>query len=263
VTAPQLRIEHKLAESAVEDQSLAAKKPKDAFNLLDKSESERTSSGDNSRLGRAATTNLGILAGKEADTKHFWALEGVSTLKIDLEPDSGSVTTFHSLGDRPELVASVIDERRITPGAVGLAGLVLLIGVALTFQAGRKQVTYVAVVLLAATVPPLLTAKIDHLGLCIGYLLPAGDFGTNHCAAGQSQLFVLRFSAIRSSGRCGGDRSRILRCSVIQLRPVGARARRYKAREHPGRRDHRSLRPRAGRRPSGCGKTPRSLFQIR
>ena len=62
----------------------------------------------------------------------YWALEGVSSLKIDIRADSRPATTFVSLGEQPRLEAAVIDQRRLDAAACGLASLVLLVGVGLT-----------------------------------------------------------------------------------------------------------------------------------
>lgn len=177
MAARELRLEQKLAESPerLAAQSRSAARLKDDANLpIDKSESGRKSIRESTKLGRDVSLGFGVVAGQDRDTKRLWALQGVSTLKIELEPDSGLVTTFHSLGRQPELSAIVIDERRITAGALGLVGLVFLFGVGLTFHSARNQATYVALVLLASTVPPLLTAYLDNLGLAFDYVFFAG-----------------------------------------------------------------------------------------
>src|SRR5262249_34750438 len=56
----------------------------------------------------------------------------------------------------------------------GLAGLVFLVGLGLTFQPASKQAAYVIVVLLAATVPLLLTALLDEAALAFDFVFFAG-----------------------------------------------------------------------------------------
>lgn len=103
------------------------------------------------------------------------ALEGVSSLKIDFQADSGGQTAiFRSLGHDPLLRAVVIDNRRIVAAAWALAALVFLCGVSLTRHSLRRKATYVIVVLLAATLPLLLTDRFDEVALVFDYVFFAG-----------------------------------------------------------------------------------------
>ena len=106
--------------------------------------------------------------------KELWALEGVSSLRIDIQSNSAPATTFRSLGEKPELVAGVINRRRLDAAACGLASLVLLIGVGLTRRPARDRAAYVIVVLLASTVPLLLTTAFDEVGRVFDYVFYAG-----------------------------------------------------------------------------------------
>jgi hypothetical protein len=105
--------------------------------------------------------------------KEFWALEGVSSLWINIHADD-TATTFQSLGEQPELQAVVVDQRRIAAAAYGLALLVLLVGIGLTHRPLRDKAMYVAVVLLGSTVPLLLTTRFDEMGLVFDYTFYAG-----------------------------------------------------------------------------------------
>ena len=119
-----------------------------------------------------------VVAGNEIDLESskgkYWALEGVSSLRIDIQADSGPATTFISLGEQPRLEASVIDRRRLDAAACGLASLVLLVGVGLTRRPVRQKAAYVIVVLLASTLPLLLTTAFDEVGQVFDYVFYAG-----------------------------------------------------------------------------------------
>jgi hypothetical protein len=111
---------------------------------------------------------------KGAELKQPWALEGVSSLWIDIETDSAPATTFRSLGDEPELEAVVIDQRRIDAAAWGVALLIALVGIGLTRRSARHKAAYVIVILLASTVPVLLTTAFDEVGQVFDYAFFAG-----------------------------------------------------------------------------------------
>ncbi len=106
--------------------------------------------------------------------KAFWALEGVSSIRIDFD-ETGPATTFKSLGEEPQLEAYVVDQRRIAAAACGLALLVLLVGVGLTRQPVRVRAAYVIVVLLGSTVPLMLTTAFDEVGQVFDYVFYAGS----------------------------------------------------------------------------------------
>jgi hypothetical protein len=116
-----------------------------------------------------------VQVGNDFEAKgKYWALEGVSSLRIDIQADSAPATTFVSLGEQPRLEASVIDRRRLDAAACGLASLVLLVGAGLTFRPARQKAAYVIVVLLASTVPLLLTTAFDEVGQVFDYVFYAG-----------------------------------------------------------------------------------------
>lgn len=92
--------------------------------------------------------------------KHALArkLRGVASLKIDLPTDGfrGHRTTFLSLGEGSRLDLVVASQPRLKALGWGLTVLVLLIGVALTRRSVRAKVRFVVLVLIAATLIPLL-----------------------------------------------------------------------------------------------------------
>jgi hypothetical protein len=111
---------------------------------------------------------------EQAERTKFWALEGVSSLKIDIQADEEPDATFHSLGARPRLEAGVVDTRRIHAAAWGLSLLIFLVGVGLTRRTWRDKAAYLVVVLVAATVPLLLTTALDEVGAVFDYVFFAG-----------------------------------------------------------------------------------------
>lgn len=90
----------------------------------------------------------------------YWALEGVRSLKIDLEP-SGQVVAFRSLGAEPTLRLTLSDQRRMAALGWGLALAALLVGLTLTRLPLRTRARYVALVAAAATVAPVLFGGVE------------------------------------------------------------------------------------------------------
>jgi hypothetical protein len=91
-------------------------------------------------------------------------LTGVSSLRINMRADGGGqAITFTSLGSNPQLRASLIDNRRLHAAAWGLGLLVALVGVGLTFRPARYQAAFVVIMLLAASLPLLVTDKFDEV----------------------------------------------------------------------------------------------------
>jgi hypothetical protein len=89
-----------------------------------------------------------------------WALEGVASLRIDLDR-TGEAVTFRSLGAEPRLGLVVANEHRLESLAWGLALAVLLVGVAMTTQPLGRRVMFVVGVALVATLVPVITARIE------------------------------------------------------------------------------------------------------
>jgi hypothetical protein len=107
--------------------------------------------------------------------KSAYALTGVGSMLIDLQTDHGGQSAvFRSLGTDPELRAAVIDNRRVAAAAWGLSLLVLLVGVGLTFQPAHRRASYVVVVLLASSLPLLLTSAFDDVAQVLDYVFYAG-----------------------------------------------------------------------------------------
>jgi len=99
---------------------------------------------------------------REGKRAKFWALEGVRSLKIDLQQvEEGETVTFQSLGVRPVLGITLVNENQIESLAWGVASLVFVIGLLLTRRSVRVKAKYVVVVALAAL---LLTDWVNQLG---------------------------------------------------------------------------------------------------
>ena len=92
--------------------------------------------------------------------KAAWALEGVSSLKIDLQR-TGAGLTFHSLGAEPRLGLTVVDLDRLDPLAWGLALAVLVAGFALTTRSVARKAAYILGVCLVATLIPVITMRVE------------------------------------------------------------------------------------------------------
>ena len=94
----------------------------------------------------------------------MWAEQGLSSLAIDVQNDTSSpAISFHSLGEEPKLQAYVVSDRWTRWAACGVGMLLFLIGVAFTKKPARQKAMFVIIVMLAATVPLLLTSVLDGL----------------------------------------------------------------------------------------------------
>lgn len=106
------------------------------------------------------TSNAAVL--QEGKTAKFWALEGVRSLRIDLQQiEDGDTVTFQSLGVRPTLGVTLVNENQIESLAWGVASFVFVIGLLLTRRTVRAKAKYVIVVALAALVA---ADWVDQLG---------------------------------------------------------------------------------------------------
>ena len=163
----------------------ATKKPDEKYDLPDITIDER---------------KFPALAGKRSglDTLH-----GVSSLKIDLQADTGGESiTFRSLGTDPQLRAAVVDNRRVLAAAWGLALLVVLVGVGLTFHSARRKATYLAVVLLASCLPILVTSWLDEMALVFDYVFYAGCVLAFYFPLAAFVIAVWRWLVLRLPAGC-------------------------------------------------------------
>ena len=115
---------------------------------------------------------LGLQVAEDAGRR--WAEQGLASLVIDLQEDRDVPSmTFHSLGVQPRLRALAVETRRIEAAAWGLAILVFLVGVSMTRQPVRRKFAYVSGVMLASTLPLLLTRRLDEVGQVFDFMFYA------------------------------------------------------------------------------------------
>ncbi|MCI0360789.1 MAG: hypothetical protein L0211_20110, partial [Planctomycetaceae bacterium] len=104
-----------------------------------------------------------------------YTLKGVSSLRIDMRADGGGqAITFTSLGASPQLKAAVIDNRRVQAAAWGIGLLVVLVGVGMTLQSARRKAAFVIVVLLAASLPLLVSDRFEEVAEVLDAAFYAG-----------------------------------------------------------------------------------------
>ncbi|MFV2068631.1 MAG: hypothetical protein ACC645_16800, partial [Pirellulales bacterium] len=101
-----------------------------------------------------------ILAGRKVEK--YWALEGVRSLRIDLVK-AGDQVTFQSMGIRPRLQATLVNERGLNCLAWSLALLVGLLGVIMTNHPVRRKARFVTETLLIALLLPLVIGWLLNL----------------------------------------------------------------------------------------------------
>ena len=89
---------------------------------------------------------------KQGEAAQHWALEGLPSLPIELQPTSLTPVVFNSLGERPRLQATLVEDRRLENAAAGVGLLIGLIGIALTFRPATQRVGFVVAVLALASV---------------------------------------------------------------------------------------------------------------
>lgn len=139
----------------------------------------------------------------------LWALEGLRSLPIELEP-SGRPITFQSLGSEPRLRASLVDGRRLDALAWSAGLITAFVGVLLTGRTGRVKFRFVTAVLVASmalsVLTPLLTGWEHELLMVFDGAFLAG------CALIPYYLLAELARGIVSAGRR----------SVHLLKPVAA-----------------------------------------
>lgn len=112
-------------------------------------------------------------AAEDAKRQAAWALEGVRSLKIDLDR-VGTEITFASLGDEPRLRVTLVDGRRAELLAWGVGLAVALAGVGLTRFSRRVKTRFVVFTLLISTLAPTLMNWTDEAYQVFDYAFFAG-----------------------------------------------------------------------------------------
>lgn len=95
---------------------------------------------------------------RATQVKTPWALQGVRSLKIDLE-QIGEQITFRSLGKQPRLVVTLAERRRVDALAWALALGIGLVGLSLTRQPADIKARFVVLTALMSTLLPLITGS--------------------------------------------------------------------------------------------------------
>jgi hypothetical protein len=127
-----------------------------------------------------------------ARQRKLWALDGVRSLRIDLQQEAGAVT-FRSLGADPQLAVTLVNRQQMKCLTWAVAGLVLAIGIGLTRARLRRQVAFILIVIIAALVLPPITGWARLLGDASA----AAFF-----SACLLVLYYLLVATIRLLGRC-------------------------------------------------------------
>jgi hypothetical protein len=102
-------------------------------------------------------------AGRAVREGKYWALEGIRSLKIDLQR-AGEEIDFQSLGVQPRLAVTIANGRRVDLVAWAVALAVLAFGVLLTCRSTRTKTKYVLAVAALALAVPLVTGLLHELG---------------------------------------------------------------------------------------------------
>ncbi len=133
---------------------------------------------------------------QEGKTAKFWAMEGIRSLRIDLQQiEDGETVTFQSLGVRPTLDVTLVNENQTESLAWGVASLIFVIGVLLTRRSARVKAMYVIVVALTALVA---TDWINQLGNTFDFAFYAACLLIPYYLV----VGVLRWLARRCCSRC-------------------------------------------------------------
>ncbi len=114
--------------------------------------------------GQAAPQRGATWQGATLKADGVQSLEGVSSLPIRLEgPISINDVQFTSLGSDPELVITVVDDRRLRYASWGIGALIFVAGLSLTNRNWGQRIQYVVLVLIAASIFALLPGPFRDL----------------------------------------------------------------------------------------------------
>ncbi len=156
-------------------------------------------------------------AADSSATAKYWALEGLRSLRIDLST-SGAPLLFQSLGADARLDVKLVDGSRLELLAAGIALIVGLLGIGLIARSWPTKLTYIAAVLVFASLIPLVTGWDRELGPAFDWsfytgllLIPvyllrqfcrwsSGFFASSSAAA--TALSIVVIMALTASPRC-------------------------------------------------------------
>ncbi|MBM4018892.1 MAG: hypothetical protein FJ288_11270, partial [Planctomycetes bacterium] len=155
--------------------------------------------------------------------KAAWALEGVSSLTIDLER-TGEAVTFRSLGAEPRLELVVANLDRLDSLAWGLALAVVVVGAALTMQHAGRKTAYVIGVALVATLAPVMTGRIELALVTNGMFVAACLLVPYYLAAAVVRGVVRRISRLIWPSAAAGAAALVLLAAVAAVPGVAGGA---------------------------------------
>ncbi len=118
--------------------------------------------------GLQAETRVAGPEPPRAQVGELWVIEGLRSLKIELAQE-GEPMQFQSLGADPLLDVKLVDERRIRLLAWGVALLIAAVGLMLLNASTTAKRRYVVLVLILATVVPLLLKGRRPWGAALDY----------------------------------------------------------------------------------------------
>ena len=100
-----------------------------------------------------------------AGTAGYWALQGVGSLEIDIQQrEQTNHLTFRSLGERPRLVATLVDGTRLQALGWTVALVIGWIGLLILRRSPAVRARYIVLVLFVSTALPLATGWTYQLG---------------------------------------------------------------------------------------------------
>jgi hypothetical protein len=148
--------------------------------------------------------------------KAAWALEGVSSLRIDLQ-QTGAAVTFRSLGAEPRLGLTVAAEDRLDAMAWGLALAVLLVGLVLTGQPASRKAGYVVAVGVVATLVPVITGRIELAMVVNGTFYAACLLIPYYLAAAVARRFIEKVRGLFSPRTAAAGAAALLVIAAVLL----------------------------------------------
>ena len=137
------------------------------MDLLEEAEPSSVSAfGSRAYGGRASTRSVPPRSGKyfKSKTTGSWALEGLSSLQIDLPEKSAKDISFQSLGVDPLLRVKLIEKNRVQSFAAAIGLAILLVGLLLTRRPVGTKTRYLVAVILISSLVPLITGWTNQLG---------------------------------------------------------------------------------------------------
>jgi hypothetical protein len=121
---------------------------------------------------QAETESAGRASGK--DSKQLWALEGMSSLEINLNSSSDFETQFSSLGEEHRLSLGTVNLARWETMSLAAGILAVLIGLGLWNKSAKIKLRWVITLLLIGSVPLLASQSLGRVAVLFDTLFLAG-----------------------------------------------------------------------------------------